>query len=183
MNQIIWQDLNLSSRLDGIVENEDDLDEELEGEEVVQNLVTSPFGLLRVDDYFNPMKQYNWHMAHVNFNLTKGIIELVSRANGVEKILPVSRYRFLIAIGIVFQTKKVKEDIEKLLNCTPMLSQEVTDKQKDLQQIYDKWAIYYKNTDKWDYCTEDDYDSKIIEFQSLQQKDGGILITHENMFQ
>jgi hypothetical protein len=82
-----------------------------------------------------------------------------------------------------FETKKIKESIESDLNCTPMISKEVCNKQKDLELIYEKWAIYYKNEQNWLYCTDDDYDSKILEFQSLQEKDGGILITHENMFQ
>lgn len=180
---IIWEDLSIETDIiDGIIKESEDIDDDefdsqmLEQEEII----TSPFGVFKLKDFFNPMGQYNWFMGHVNFTLTQDIIRDLCRITGVEKILILSRYRFLVAFGKVFEDKEVKKNIQTFFGATPPLSEEAIAKAKDLSQLYDRWAIYFINDDNWWYADDTNYDEKLIEFRKNQKDLGGLVVTHED---
>lgn len=190
-NKIIWEDIKLQTDLiSGTIEEVDDSDYEEEyDDDPINNLlknqdslITSPFGVYRLHDYFNPMKQYDWHIAHTNFNITEKVVEDLSLIDGVELLLPVSRYRFMVAFGKAFNQENVKDLIHLHFKVSPSLSTEVEQKIKELKQIYEYWAVYYLNENTWDYATESDYVDKIYIFKRKKIEQGGVLITHENNF-
>ena len=78
-------------------------------------LVNTPYGLFNIKDVLNPMKQFIFWMGHTNFNLTEEVINTIAMTSGVEKLRPMTRYRFIIAIGKAFDFKDVRKDIEKQL--------------------------------------------------------------------
>ena len=188
MRTIIWEDLNIETNiLTGFteeIENDKDseLDEDyLEDQEEIspEQIITSPFGIYHIKDFFNPMRQYKWNMAHTNFDISKMVLDIIVQIPGVERVVVLSRYRFLIAFGKAFLTQDVKDNIYSALKATQPLSEEALNKKKDLKDVYDTWAIYYLNDKKWWYADESNYEEKIKEFREKQKENGGLVITHE----
>lgn len=185
MNKIIaWEDISIKTDLiTGLTQLDDDNDDLDEESESPEELITSPFGVFHVRDFFNPMKQYDWHICHTNFNISKDVLEKFRKHSGVEKIVVLSRYRLLVAFGKAFNSLIVKKGIYDLFGASPPLSKEVLAKKKDLESIYgDNWFIYYLDDDDWEALSEEDdeeYQEKLLEYRQKQKKYGGIIITNE----
>lgn len=186
MKTIIWEDLNIETNiLTGFTEEiEEYISDSLEENEIIESeqIITTPFGIYNVKDFFNPMRQYRWNMGHANFDITKDVLQLLIKVSGIEKIVVLSRYRFLIAFGKAFTISSVKNDIYKTLGASQPLSEEVLHKKKALESIYDKWAIYFLSEKIWDYADESSYEEKIKEFRERQNNENGIVVTHETNF-
>jgi len=180
---IIWEDLNIETNiLTGLTEEiEEYISDSTDDEEEMssEQIITTPFGIYNVKDFFNPMRQYRWNMGHANFDITKDVLNILVKVPGIEKIVVLSRYRFLIAFGKAFMANSVKNDIYKNLGASQPLSDEVLHKKKALESIYEKWAIYYLSEKDWDCADEENYEEKIKEFRDRQQTENGIVITHE----
>ncbi len=188
MKTIIWEDLNIETNIltgftEEIEEYVSDSLEEDDNEEIgSEQLITTPFGIYNVKDFFNPIRQYRWNMGHTNFDITKDVLSNLIKVPGIERVVILSRYRFLIAFGKAFIVPSVKNDIYKSLGASQPLSEEVLHKKKALESIYDKWAIYYLSEKNWDYADESNYEEKIKEFREKQSNENGIIITHETNF-
>lgn len=190
MKIIVWEDLNIETNmLNGSIQeieiiDDDDNDEteeySEEGQEFsLEKIITTPFGAYHVRDFFNPMRQYRWNMAHTNFDVTKTVFNSLCKVPGVERVVVLSRYRFLIAFAKAFIVSNVKDSIYKTLNASQPLPDNILAKKKELQSIYDKWAIYYLSQDDCEYADESSYDEKIKIFRQRQENENGIIITHE----
>ena len=53
--------------------------------------------------------------AYTNFNITEDVKEELNKTEGVEVLKIVSRYRFFVGIGKMFNFKEVRKDIEENL--------------------------------------------------------------------
>lgn len=188
MKIIIWEDLNIESDiLNGSIKEieniegleDEDTDYEEDSNINLEQIITTPFGAYHIKDFFNPIRQYRWNMAHTNFDITQQVLNTLSNIPGIERILVLSRYRFLIAFGKAFCVSSVKNSIYKAFGASQPLSETALEKKKDLKSIYNKWAIYYLNEKYWDYADESSYDEKILEFRKKQEEENGIVITHE----
>lgn len=187
-NIIVWEDISIKTdHLTGLtIENEDDdldEDEDQDGEQHPHELITSPFGVFHIKDFFNPMKQYRWQICHTNFNVSKTVLEVFKKLPGVERIVVVSRYRLLVAFGKAFNILHVKKAIYKELNASPPISEDALAKKKDLESIYTNWYIYYLDEKNWTSYAEDDdielYKEKLEECRKKQIESGGIIVTNE----
>ena len=183
-NIIIWEDISIKTDiLTGITTEDIQDDENDEDYDRPEELITSPFGVFHIKDFFNPMKQYQWQICHTNFNISQNVLDKLEKIDGIEKIVIFSRYRILIAFGKAFSIMSVKKDIYKTFDASQPLSEEALAKKKDLESIYDNWYIYYLSEDEWDYGTEDsdseEYVEKLNEVREKQKKLGGIIITNE----
>ena len=63
----------------------------------------------------NLASNFDCWMGHTNFNITKGIREKINQAEGVEILKVVSRYRFFLGIGRMFDFKDVRTNIENII--------------------------------------------------------------------
>ena len=54
-------------------------------------------------------------MVYTNFNITEDVKEELNKTEGVEVLKIVSRYRFFVGIGKMFNFKEVRKDIEENL--------------------------------------------------------------------
>ena len=54
-------------------------------------------------------------MGYTNFNITEDVKEELNKTEGVEVLKIVSRYRFFVGIGKMFNFKEVRKDIEENL--------------------------------------------------------------------
>jgi hypothetical protein len=89
----------------------------LKTKEKIQNVISTPFGLWRVHDVMNPYKQFKLWMGHTNFTINQNVADTIKSVPGVEVLSILTRYRFLIGIGEMFDIRNVRSIIEKKLKC------------------------------------------------------------------
>lgn len=168
----------------------DDDGEIHEGE--IQNVMSTPFGIWRVDDTLNPYKQFKLWMGHTNFTINKGIVEIIKSTPGVEVLTVLTRYRFIIGVGELFDIRDVRVAIEQALQCNQDCENLIEDKElkdkivklKDELSKHDKWAIYVFPNGSIDYATNEtgnrSYKEKLSLYKQAADHSTGILIEHEN---
>jgi|TARA_Y100000592_G_scaffold51255_1_gene80989 hypothetical protein len=61
------------------------------------------------------MSRFDCWIGHTNFNITTSIKNKLNEVDGIEVLNVVSRYRFFIGIGKMFQFSDVRKDIEKTI--------------------------------------------------------------------
>lgn len=161
-------------------------DNYIEQELKTENVISTPFGLWRVDDTMNPYKQFKLWMGNTNFTITKKVVDAIRTIPGIEILKVLTRYKFIVGVGQLFEFKDVRTAIEKALSChTELISlikddkvkQQVMDLQNQLSQ-YKKWAIYVFPNGQLDFTTsnEEDYNKKLGLFRQAVDYSNGILI-------
>lgn len=81
----------------------------------VQKVLETPFGLFSVDDVMNPFRQFKFWMGHTNFSLGDNAAYILEHTPGVEVLKILTRYRFMIGIGKLYEIRDVRLNIEKSL--------------------------------------------------------------------
>ncbi len=61
------------------------------------------------------MSRFDCWIGHTNFNITTSIKNKLNEVDGIEVLNVVSRYRFFIGIGKMFNFSDVRKDIEKII--------------------------------------------------------------------
>ena len=80
-------------------------------------IMQTPMGFMPINLYNSPTKEFNLWMMHCDFYVTQEIKDIVNdEIEGIESINVVSPYRILIGIGIAFNERQVKLNIENRLN-------------------------------------------------------------------
>jgi hypothetical protein len=100
----------------------DDDDDNISTKMIAQNVLSTPFGLWKVDDIMNPYKQFKLWMGHTNFTINKKIACLIKKIAGIEILSIITRYRFIIGVGEMFDIRDVRIAIEKELQCNGIVS-------------------------------------------------------------
>lgn len=183
------------------VDEDDEVDtfdsEEMDLKESIINsigtLVKSPFGVFQVDDSMNPYRQFKFWMAHTNFDITNEVAAIIEKTPGVEVFHILTRYRFLIAIGPVFESMLVKHHIQAQL-CNDgsgqieenFLAEKISELKNKLES-YPRWCIYvFPNGEfesaflKTDQSNLQEYEEKLSLYQEAQTISHGQLITNDN---
>lgn len=78
-------------------------------------VIITPMGALPIPEHSTPQKVFNLWTAHTNFSITKKILDLVEKIDGVETVDVFTRYRMRIGIGKMFGTQDVISRINKTL--------------------------------------------------------------------
>lgn len=132
-SQIIWEkwvdpfgDDIEETKWNNYGDDEEDVDSLSTQQELFKNkskpirVISSPMGLIPYNEYTSSAKIFNFWVGHSNFNLSKEIVDLVERCEGVEILDVFTRYRFRIAIGKCFNDNEVmrniKDDISTFFN-------------------------------------------------------------------
>lgn len=124
--KIAWErwdeDLLHEEIVDNLSIDMEDADEELANDAMelmskIPKLISTPLGIFQLYDKMSPMKQFECWMGYTNFNITGQIQKNIENVNGVELLSVISRYRFFIGVGKLFNFKTVRIDVENLLNC------------------------------------------------------------------
>lgn len=133
MNYIAWE--KWRDPFLGYDENEIDLDSEVnnffdEDEDIVNDknpvdqikqsgkqirVIATPMGLIPYNEYTASSKIFNFWIGHTNFNLSKKVVSIIEKTDGVETLDIFTRYRFRIGIGKVFEDREVMKNIENNL--------------------------------------------------------------------
>jgi hypothetical protein len=157
-----------------------------EGE--IHNVISTPFGIWRVDDSMNPYKQFKLWMGHTNFTINKKIAHIMKRVPGVEVLVIITRYRFMIGVGELFNIRDVRVAIEKSLRCSNeelllIADEDLKTQIKSLQEklaVHDKWAIYVFPNGTIDFVTDEvgvkQFSEKLLVYKNAVDHSSGILI-------
>lgn len=116
MRKIIWKQSEINAK----VEHELDDDESSYSEAndmmskitISNQIMQTPFGLALVSQPDHPAKDTEFFIGHTNFDIDENVFNAINKTTGVDYFRVLSRYRFIIGIGIAFYFKDVKRDIE-----------------------------------------------------------------------
>lgn len=75
--------------------------------------IATPMGIVPMNENTASSKIFNFWIGHTNFDITKKIVNLIEKTNGVEALDIFTRYRFRIAVGKAFNDSDVMRDINK----------------------------------------------------------------------
>lgn len=173
--KIQWEPYKLPSKQANNFDND--------GEENLPKILDTPFGYFRVDDTMNPMKQFQCAIANTNFPITKKIKTIINKIDGVEVLVIISRYKFIIGIGKLFDIQTVQKTIEKIIcneNKTVIsiddnVIKRINKLKINLNKIYPIWSIYMFPNGNLDFEIRTEEINKGI-FPQLPKISGGILI-------
>lgn len=76
-------------------------------------VITTPMGIIPVNDHTSSSKIFNFWMGHTNFDITKKVAETIEITEGVESLDIYTRYRFRISVGKAFEDSIVMRNINK----------------------------------------------------------------------
>lgn len=133
MNYIVWEkwrdpflgydenEIDLDSEVNNFFDEDDDgypITEDKPSMDQIKELgkkirvIATPMGLIPYNEYTASSKIFNFWIGHTNFNLSKKIVSIIEKTDGVETLDVFTRYRFRIGIGKVFEDRDVMKDIE-----------------------------------------------------------------------
>lgn len=78
-------------------------------------ILSTPLGSVNLDGSEETARLFNVWIAHTNFNLINQHYAAVEQVEGIEALQPISRYRFQVAIGFMFDENEVKKSVEEAL--------------------------------------------------------------------
>jgi len=144
----------------------------------IGNIISTPFGMFEVDEAFNPLNHFEFWIGHTDFDLTQNFVNVVEKIPGVEGLKVFSRYRFLLAIGKLFEFTKVRPVIELSVGSL-QISKEILDLREQFSKEEKDWYIYvYPDLKNYISCfvTDEDFEAKYNKMTDLSQN-GGILLS------
>jgi hypothetical protein len=130
MKYIVWEkwrdpflgydenEIDLDSEVNNFFdEDEEDTDHKTQTNPIKEHgkqirVIATPMGLIPYNEYTASSKIFNFWIGHTNFNLSKKIVNLIEKTDGVETLDIFTRYRFRIGIGKVFEDREVMKNIE-----------------------------------------------------------------------
>ena len=172
------------------VEGEEDLAEEtMAFMQKIPKLISTPLGIFQFHDKMNPLRQYDCWSGHTNFDITKGVQNSIEKTQGVELLVIVSRYRFFLGVGKLFNFRNVRSRIEKAVSTVREKSlidedtQETVDLIKEIISTDKHWAIFISDNGEIDYTSTnlDDDDSfleKMLLYKQKEKRLGGRIVTN-----
>tara|TARA_R100000008_G_C3586369_1_gene172686 strand:+ start:1825 stop:2442 length:618 start_codon:yes stop_codon:yes gene_type:complete len=194
--KIAWEkwdtDLLEQDMIDDVIEtsSEDGEDIELIEEALdlmsrIPKLVTTPAGVFQMHDKMNVLNQFDCWMGHTNFDITQSVKDLIEKSDGVEMLIIISRYRFFIGVGQLFDFRNVRTNIESAL-----IGEQLDDDTRESVTLIkemiseDKyWAIFVSPAGKIEYASTNDdedetYIKKLMRYEKIKQKNGGVLFNN-----
>lgn len=76
-------------------------------------VMSTPMGIIPINDNTASSKIFNFWMGHTNFNITPHIAAVIEQTDGVETLDIFTRYRFRIGVGKAFEDSLVMRDINR----------------------------------------------------------------------
>ncbi len=137
--------------------------------------------------------QFNCWLAETNFPISEASLMILNAIPGVEKINVTTKYRFLVAVGRLFNENDVKYDIGYALGCfknsVNIFPRNVVNKVEELHKKfveYPYWAIYvFPNGRVFSICKETykytDFRKLCKSLDDLHSKVGGYLTTSKDV--
>ena len=160
------------------------------------DMVSTPVGFFHQEDINRPDIVFDCWIGHTNFEITYPIQDSIEKIEGVEMLVILSRYRFLIGIGKLFSFSGwggVREKIEKCVTGVDASEEKISLNQQTKEIIeeiklqlehYNQWAIFVFPNGEYDYVSADepndkDYLKKVNTFKLAGEMTGGTFISSE----
>lgn len=194
--KIGWVSQHFEFNGEGRLYQPDEEDEQIEADLMEQgieplpiNMMTTPFGVWAIDDTMNPMRQFKLWMGHTNFPIDESVFHIIDNATGVEVFKVLTKYRFLIGVGEMFDFRDVRTTLEKLLcgNQTfdeqlllldENMQQELLSIKSELDKQKKPWYILVLPNGAIDYCYQEE-SQKTSYFQQAVNNVGALLLESE----
>ena len=179
----------------------DEDDEELASDAMslmkkIPKLISTPVGIFQLHDKANPIKQLDCWTGHTNFDITKSVQQKIECIKGIELLMVLSRYRFFVGVGKLFDFKNVRCKLESAVcqNLTKQKNQD-DDMNKEVQDAVDLirdiisadkyWAIYVSPDGEIDYVSTNDendenYLTSLLVYEEAEKKLGGEISKSED---
>ena len=178
----------------------DEDDEELASEAMammkkIPKLISTPVGIFQLHDKANPIKQLDCWTGHTNFDITKSVQQKIECVKGVELLMVLSRYRFFVGVGRLFDFKSVRRKLEKSVchnaetkkkssstdTDTDTGVKEAVDLIKDIISGDKHWAIYVSPDGEIDYVSTNEEDDEnylvtLLVYAESKEKIGGFIL-------
>lgn len=165
--------------------DEDGGDEDFEG----KRFTMTAFGMHEIDDSFHPLREFQVWVGDTNMPITKKDAKNVCRVPGVEMFKPIGRYKFIVAVGKLFDFSEVRIDIEYVLcnkNKIDVLIRHaeneaikaaLTDIKKKIGNS-EIWAAYIFPNGQYDLTigTDPNYPIKVTQYNMAKQFSRGLII-------
>jgi hypothetical protein len=75
-------------------------------------VISTPMGIVPINENTASGKIFNFWTGHTNFDITKGVFNILEVVDGVETLDVFTRYRFRIGIGKAFTDSYVMNNIQ-----------------------------------------------------------------------
>jgi hypothetical protein len=180
----------------------DEDDEELASDAMslmkkIPKLVSTPVGIFQLHDKANPIKQLDCWTGHTNFDITKSIQQKIEQTKGIELLMVLSRYRFFVGVGKLFDFKNVRRKLEEVVckqnlkkqknqdDDTNKEAEEAVDIIRDIISADKYWAIYVSPDGEIDYVSTNDendenYLTTLLVYEEAEKKLGGEISKSED---
>lgn len=95
------------------IEDEDEIDHghTAKIKKIKCQLISTPFGLIPVNENTASSEIFNFWTGHTNFAITQEISNIIEETDGVETLNVFTKYRFRIAVGKAFNDSAVMREI------------------------------------------------------------------------
>lgn len=166
--------------------DEEAIEDALNFLEKIPSLVTTPMGMFQLHDKMNILNQFDCWMGYTNFEITNSIRDTLEKVEGVELLNIMTRYRFFLGVGKMFNFSDVRRAVESLL-----CESEIDEYSKESVNIIkenissDKyWAIFVTKSGEILYAStneesDEDYLKKLKHYQKRKNKNGGSLLQND----
>ncbi|MAH50805.1 hypothetical protein CMI37_33615 [Candidatus Pacearchaeota archaeon] len=166
---------------DGVVENA------ITFLEKIPSLVTTPMGMYQLHDKMNIMNQFDCWMGYTNFDITESVREVIEKTKGVELLNIMTRYRFFLGVGKLFDFSDVRREIEESLRGDSSLdddTEETVEMIRDNISVDRYWAIFVCKSGEILYTSTNEDDDEIYEktlehYKKRKSKNGGLIYQNE----
>lgn len=172
-----------------------------------KSLIPTPFGPIPIDDVSSPLHNTRFFVGHLNFHLSKTVQDAINDVEGVEFLKLMSKYRFIIGVGLMFQPANVLSAVERAIKIpardnmdsqieeAKQLEEEI-DKAESSQDIDSaincvwsqvpkdqKWIAYvYPNGEHIIKVAKDDeqFLEKLKQFEELELMSHGVIMQYKD---
>lgn len=95
------------------IDPENDVKIQTQVKKIKCQIITTPFGVIPVDENTASSEIFNFWTGHTNFAVTTNISKIIEDTSGVETLNVFTKYRFRIAIGKAFKDSAVMRKINQ----------------------------------------------------------------------
>jgi hypothetical protein len=163
--------------------------------ESIPKMVNTPMGWFQVNDKMSPSNQFDCWLGHANFDITPSVRDALEEIPGVEVLIILTRYRFFIGIGRMFNFRDVRVIIEKEILRDGDLDPEAqidsthaTELVEEIKQSlvdYNHWAIFVFPNGEVDYVSADTAEDKLYKetltlYRNAKLITGGLIIKSDD---
>jgi hypothetical protein len=170
-----------------------DDDEHESGDENIRVAIPTPVGLVAVQPYADMTRAFDFWIGNTNFDVTPEVERLIEACPGVESLEILTRYRFRIGIGLVFDSGEVRAELRRLLldeafepseenpfgyDLAPDMRERVDVVRKAASEENPFWALIVLPNGNVDYLRGPDKEvvkSRLQLYREIQQAVGGVI--------